>query len=303
MPKPDIVVVGASAGGVEALQVLASGLPADFDAAVFVTLHIGAGPSALDTILSVAGPLPAKRPKDGEQIERGTIYVASPDFHMLVAQGHIHLSHGPKENRTRPAINPMFRSAARNYRGRVVGVLLSGALDDGVAGLAEIKRCGGMVVVQDPETAQFPSMPSNAIKHVDVDYVVPVQEIGMLIARRAVTENTAMQKQESIERRQVQLLCPDCQGPIWEERQGRIVEYSCRVGHIFSPLSMLSGLREAVEDRLWNVVVSLDAAADLAEQLEPQLGEGARAEAHSQRLRAEAIKQMLGVPADGTIDA
>jgi len=156
VPRPDIFVVGASAGGVEALRVLASGLPREFDAAVFVTLHIGAGPSALDTILSQAGPLPSKRPKDGEQIERGTIYVAPPDYHMLVAQGHIHLSHGPKENRTRPAINPMFRSAARSYGGRVTGIILSGALDDGVAGLAEIKGCCGIAVVQGSGNRPIP---------------------------------------------------------------------------------------------------------------------------------------------------
>jgi two-component system chemotaxis response regulator CheB len=294
MPKPDIVVVGASAGGVEALQGLAAGLPCEFDAALFVTLHIGAGPSTLETILSRAGPLPAKRPQHGEQIERGTIYVAPPDYHLLVVQGHIQLSHGPKENRTRPAINPMFRSAARSYGGRVAGIILSGALDDGIAGLAEIKRCGGITVVQDPETAQFPDMPSSAITHVDVDYVVPVQEIGKLIARLAVTEHTAMEKHESIERKQVELICPDCQGPIWEERLGRIVEYKCRVGHIFSPQSMLSGFQEAIEDKLWNVVVSLEAAADLAEALEPELGERGRAEALEQRRRATAIKQMLG---------
>lgn len=303
MPKPDIVVVGASAGGVEALRLLVSGLPVEFDATLFVTLHIGARPSILDSILSRAGPLPAKRPKDGEQIERGTIYVAPPDYHMLVAQGHIRLSHGPKENRTRPAINPMFRSAAHNYRGRVTGIILSGTLDDGVAGLAEIKRCGGIAVVQDPETAQFPDLPSNATNHVDVDYVVPARDMGTLIARLAITEHSAMEKKESIERKLVELNCPDCQGPIWEERQGRIVEYKCRVGHISSPLSMLSGFREAIEDRLWNVVMSLEAAADLAEQLEPELGERARAEAHNQRRRATAIKQMLGDAVGGTVDA
>jgi len=303
VPRPDIFVVGASAGGVEALRVLASGLPREFDAAVFVTLHIGAGPSALDTILSQAGPLPSKRPKDGEQIERGTIYVAPPDYHMLVAQGHIHLSHGPKENRTRPAINPMFRSAARSYGGRVTGIILSGALDDGVAGLAEVKRCGGLAVVQHPETAQFPDMPSSAITHVDdVDYVVPIREIGILLGRLAGTENTAMEEHESIERKQVELICPDCQGPMWQERQGRIVEYACRVGHRFSPLSMLSSFREGVENRLWNVVVSLDATADFAEQLEPELGEKARAEAVNQRLRAAAIRQMLS-DAVGTSDS
>src|SRR5947208_689262 len=111
MPTPDIFVVGASAGGVEALRLLASELPVGFDATLFVTLHIGAGPSALEAVLSRAGPLSAKRPSDGERIERRMIYVAPPDFHLLIAEGRIHLSHGPKENSTRPAINPMFRSA------------------------------------------------------------------------------------------------------------------------------------------------------------------------------------------------
>jgi two-component system chemotaxis response regulator CheB len=303
MPKPDMIVVGASAGGVEALQVLVSGLPLAFDAAVFVTLHIGAGASALDSILSRAGPLRAKRPGHGEHIKRGTIYVAPPDYHMLVAEGQIQLSHGPKESRTRPAINPMFRSAARSYGGRVAGVILSGALDDGVAGLAEIKRCGGIAVVQDPDTAQFPDMPSSAINHVDVDYVVPVLEIGALIARLTAMEHTAMEKQESLERKQVELACPECQGPIWEERQGRIVEYRCRVGHAFSPLSMLSGFREVVENRLWNIVVSLEATADVAEQLAPELGEQARSEAQHHRRRAAVIKQMLGDAVAGRMDS
>src|SRR5437763_7697456 len=120
----------------------------------------------------------------------------------------------------------------------------------------------------------------------NVDYVVPVREIGTVIARLAATEHTAMEKPESIERKQVELICPDCQGPIWEERQGRIVEYKCRVGHIFSPHSMLSSFREAVENRLWNAVVSLETAADIADQLATQLGEEVRAEAHNQRQRA-----------------
>jgi two-component system chemotaxis response regulator CheB len=137
-------------------------------------------------------------------------------------------------------------------------------------------------------------MPSSAIKHVAVDYVVTVREIGALIARLALGENTAMEEQESVERKQLDLSCPDCQGPVWEERQGRIVEYECRVGHRFSPLSMLSSYRQAVESRLWNAVLSLEAAAAVAEQLEPELGEQSRAEAHDQRLRAAAIRQMLG---------
>jgi two-component system, chemotaxis family, protein-glutamate methylesterase/glutaminase len=172
--------MGASAGGVEALKILAAGLPANLDASVFVVLHIGAGidgQSHMPAILSRAGKLPAVRPRDGAQIETGKIYVAPPDCHLLLKQGTVHLSHGPKENWTRPAINPLFRSAAAAYGADVIGVILTGTLDDGISGLAEIKRRGGVAVVQDPQSALHSSMPLNAIKRVDVDHVVPLSQI------------------------------------------------------------------------------------------------------------------------------
>jgi two-component system, chemotaxis family, protein-glutamate methylesterase/glutaminase len=151
MPKQDIIVIGTSAGGVEALKVVAAGLPAHLPASVFVVLHIGTGingQSYLPEILTKAGPLPAVRPRDGETIQHGKIYVAPPDCHLLVTPEHVRLSHGPKENRTRPAINPLFRSAAAAYGERLTGVILTGLLDDGVAGLAEIKRQGGVAVAE-----------------------------------------------------------------------------------------------------------------------------------------------------------
>ena len=163
MRKQDIVVVGASAGGVEALQIFAASLPSDLSAAVFIVLHIGSGGSEkrshLPEILTRAGTLIAVHPRDGDPIEKGRIYVAPPDCHLLVAADRVTLSRGPKENRTRPAINPLFRSAALAYGRRVTGVILTGMLDDGVAGLAEIKRKGGVAVIEDPETALYPSMP------------------------------------------------------------------------------------------------------------------------------------------------
>src|SRR4051812_30393367 len=189
MSKRDIIVVGASAGGVEALKVVVAGLPPDLPASVFVVLHIGNGingQSFLPDILTRAGPLPAVRPIDGESLQRGKIYVAPPDYHLLVTPGHVHLSHGPKENRTRPAINPLFRSAAVAYSERVTGVILSGALDDGVAGLAEIKRQGGMAVAEDPATAQFPSMPYHATLKVDVDFVVPLPQVPEVVSALAI---------------------------------------------------------------------------------------------------------------------
>ena len=188
MPDHDIVVVGASAGGVEALAGLAASLPTGLPAAVFVVLHVpSTGTSALPDILARKGPLPASHVKGGEPIEPGRIYIAPPDHHLLLRQGHMHLSRGPRENGHRPAVDPLFRSAAREYATRVVGVILSGALDDGTAGLLAIKSRGGVAVVQDPGDAIYPGMPGNALEVVKVDHVVPAGAMGEVLAR-LVTE-------------------------------------------------------------------------------------------------------------------
>jgi two-component system chemotaxis response regulator CheB len=294
--KPDIIVVGASLGGVEALQVLAAGLPANLDASVFVVLHIGIGihgKSHLPEILSNAGPLRAIHPKDGDEIQKGKIYVAPPDCHLFLAPDRIHLSHGPKENRTRPAINPLFRSAALAYSGRVIGVILTGRLDDGVAGLAEIKRRGGIAVVEDPETAFCSSMPHNAIQRVEVDHVVPLPQIAGLVSNLTVQERKAAVREEVMERNASQLTCPECRGPLWEERQGKIVEYSCRVGHRYSPLAMEDEHHDTVERALWSSIVALEEAADIAEELAPALGPKSRDEARAKREQAATLKAML----------
>jgi two-component system, chemotaxis family, protein-glutamate methylesterase/glutaminase len=292
--------VGASAGGVEALQVLAAGLPPDLPAALFVVLHIGEGingRSELPGILTNAGPLPAKNPVEGEPIRHGTIYVAPPDRHLLIADGHIHLSRGPKENRTRPAINPLFRSAARAYTERVTGVILSGLLDDGVAGLAEIKRRAGIAIAQDPASAKFPSMPVNAIRQVPIDHILSVEAIPAMVAQLASTEHPAMPKEEPIERVRIEMTCPECRGPLWEERQGRIVEYQCRVGHAYSPLTLSAEHQATVERTLWEAVLALEEAAEIAERhLAPELGAQAATEANNKRQNAAAIRRMLDRP-------
>jgi two-component system, chemotaxis family, protein-glutamate methylesterase/glutaminase len=177
-------VVGASAGGVEALSALFSDLPSGLPIAFFVVLHVPPrNQSRLPSILERTARLPAEHPRDGEKIRPGRIYVAPPDFHLIVGKGVVHLSRGPKEHRVRPAINPLFRSAAQVYGQRVIGVLLSGFLDDGVQGLMEIKRRGGLVIVQDPAEAGFPDMPQNARAKIGVEHCAPVAQIRDLITR------------------------------------------------------------------------------------------------------------------------
>jgi two-component system chemotaxis response regulator CheB len=296
MPSQNIIVMGASAGGVEALRVVAGGLPADLPAAVFVVLHIGTGSdgqSYLPNILSRAGPLPALHPHDGESIEHGRIYVAPPDQHLLIRKGTIHLSRGPKENRTRPAINPLFRSAAKSYDGRVAAVILTGMLDDGVSGLAEIKRAGGVAVVEDPGSAMFPSMPSHAIARVDVDYVLPLEAIAGQISHLATTERDATKREEPMESKASGLTCPECRGPLVEERQGKIIEYACRVGHRYTPLVMEQEHRDTVERSLWSSIVALEEAADIIEKFATDLTPGTVQEIRKKREQAAVLKAML----------
>src|SRR3954447_23551986 len=186
MSKRDILVIGASAGGVEALQTVVSSLPPDLPVTVFVVLHLfPRSESFLPMILSRSGPLLAVHPQDGERIEARKIYVAPPDLHLLVERDHIHLGKGPKEQHQRPSINVTFRSAALAYGDRVAGVVLTGELDDGTAGMWEIKRRGGVAIVQHPEEAAFPSMPLGALREVVADYTLPVGQIGPLLARLA----------------------------------------------------------------------------------------------------------------------
>jgi two-component system chemotaxis response regulator CheB len=178
----DVLVIGASAGGIEVLIELASQLPADYPGSVFVTVHIPAWyPSELPAILDRRGALRAKHPVQNEPIQYGHIYVAPPDHHLLIRPGHIQLSRGPKENRFRPAIDPMFRTAAQSYGNKVAGLILSGVLEDGAAGLWKVKKCGGVALVQHPDDAVFPQMPFSALESVEVDYMLRVSEMGARI--------------------------------------------------------------------------------------------------------------------------
>jgi two-component system chemotaxis response regulator CheB len=282
----DIVVVGASAGGVEALMLLVGGLPPEFAAAVFVVLHLPAdSPSALATILRRSGPLPVSQSDDGLPIEPGHIYVARPNRHLVVHRGRMTLDAGPRENSARPSIDVLFRSAARAYGRRVVGVVLSGTLHDGALGLAAIKLRGGVAVVQDPSEALFRGMPDSALKSAQVDFCLPAAEIPAQLVQltQSAVERVPMntpdreettpslhaadepdyQASPKLPNAASGLTCPECHGSLWEltEKDGKGFRFECRVGHTYSPDALLREQGEAVEAALWAAVNSLQERA------------------------------------------
>lgn len=290
MPTHDIIVAGASTGGVEALTALVGGLPADLPAAIFVVLHVPpTGSSLLPKILSRVGPLPATHANDGEPIHPGRIYVAPPDYHLLLKRGYVRVVRGPRENHHRPALDPLFRTAARAYGPRVIGVVLTGALDDGTAGLFAIKQCGGIAVVQDPAEAYFPSMPESALAYVDVDYRLPLAELAPLLARlarepvvkegattvsremdqevRAAEWEIAVLEGEEPPGRLSSFTCPECHGPLYELRDGRLARFRCRIGHAFTAEGVLAEQSEAVEEALSMALNTLKESALMSRRL------------------------------------
>jgi two-component system chemotaxis response regulator CheB len=283
-----IVVVGASAGGVESLREVVGGLPADFPGALFVVLHIPPfQPSSLPQILTRSGPLSAHHPKDGERIQSGHIYVAPPDHHLLIDSGSVAVTKGPKENRFRPSIDALFRSAAYSYGSQVVGVILSGELDDGTSGLWSIKRRGGIAVIQQPSEARFESMPLSALAQVKVDHQVSAHEIGPLMARLTMTQNARdVQGDEGLARRLKTELeiareggafqkgimeigelsaftCPECAGVLVKLKEGGMTRYRCHTGHGYSDSALLEGVMESTADMLWKVMRSFEEAVML----------------------------------------
>ena len=284
----DIIVIGASAGGVEALAQVAQDLPADLPAAVFIVLHVPAhGVSVLPAILSRRGPLPAVHPADGEPIQSGRIYIAPPDHHLLVKHGHVRVVRGPSENGHRPSVDPLFRSAARFYGPRVVGVILSGTLDDGTSGLMAVKQRGGLAVVQDPEEAMFSGMPRSAVENVAVDWVGPLADVGPTLARLAQepapapgqTASAELEDEVDVAEMDMQAIeapragapsgftCPDCHGALWEVQEGDLIRFRCRVGHAYSPDSLLAQQSESLEEALWIAMRALEESAALADRL------------------------------------
>lgn len=294
--RRNVIVIGASAGGVEALRTLVADLPGDLPAAVLVVLHVPSyGGSVLPGILSRSGPLPARPPAHREPLSESVIWVAPPDHHLVVTGGSVALTRGPRENGLRPAIDVLFRTAARSAGPRVIGVVLSGALDDGTAGLLTIAAQGGVTVVQDPEEALYPGMPRSATEHVAVDHVLPVAEIAGLLVRLCQEEvadeveqpvpplldieaDTVLMEEEAMNELKRPgepsgFSCPDCSGVLWEIHDGELVRYRCRVGHAWSAESEQTEQTERLDSALWMALRGLEEKAALGRTLSKQARE------------------------------
>lgn len=282
--KRDIVVIGASAGGVKAILELVKGLPHDFPAPIFIVQHVAPHTeSILPDLITMLSPLKAKHPKDGEKIEPGTIYVAPPDHHLLLEEDIVRITRGPKENRFRPSVDALFRSAAYIFKSRVIGVVLSGYLDDGTSGLWSVQRLGGQVVVQDPLDAPFPDMPANALEFVEADHVVPIAEMAALLVK-LTSEPASHTKptitQSDLERIKIELTiarqdnafemgiiekgeltaftCPDCHGALTKLIEGNLIRFRCHTGHAYTISSLLAEVTESVESMLYQAMRGLE---------------------------------------------
>jgi two-component system chemotaxis response regulator CheB len=311
-PAPTVVVVGASAGGVEALTTLAGGLPTDLAAAVCVVLHLPAGAeSRLADIISRAGPLPAIQAQGREPLVRGRIYVAPPDRHLTVRNSQVLVVRGPHENGVRPSIDVLFRSAAVAYDRRTVGVVLSGTRDDGVAGASAVGARGGCVFVQDPDDSLFANLPARAVASDHPDRVLPLAELAPAIAAAAqrlseeveVRDNDdremslesgyATLDAEALERdgppgKPSVYGCPECGGVLWELDDAELLRFRCRVGHAYTADSVVDGQGESVETALWTALRALQERAQLTERLAERVG---KAGANRSRQRFEAIAE------------
>jgi two-component system chemotaxis response regulator CheB len=305
-----VVVVGASAGGVEALTTLAEGLPAELDAAVCVVLHLPAGAdSRLAEIISRAGPLPATQARGDEPLTPGRVYVAPPDRHLVLRDGQLLVVRGPHENGFRPSIDVLFRSAAVSYGRRTIAVVLSGTRDDGVAGASAVGARGGCVVVQSPDDALFPGMPAETVSRDHPDRVLPLRELASAVAAavRRLSEEAPMSEngrdEMSLETEYATLdaemldrdappgessvySCPDCGGVLWELDDPELLRFRCRVGHAYTADGVVDGQGETVETALWTALRALQERSQLCDRLATRLG---RRGAHRSRERFEAL--------------
>lgn len=321
----DIIVIGSSAGGIKALGAIVGKLPPDIKAAVFIVQHLGPNsPKILPRILRDVGSLPTCHPADGEEFQKGRIYVAQPDYHLLIEGARVRVVRGPQENRFRPAIDALFRSAARSYGPRVVGVLLTGNLDDGIVGLQAIKKRGGLVIVQDPDEAEYPSMPRNALKYAEVDYCVPLSGVAPVLLRlidepasRAEEYDVpeAMEFESKIAEQQLntkQFLdkveeigmrtsytCPECNGSIWQIGKESPLRFRCHVGHSFTAGPFQIEQTNFIERTLWSVVKALEEKVTLTRQVAARLRTEAKTnDAERYEAYADNVDKEVGVVRD-----
>lgn len=335
IPARDIVVIGTSTGGVEALRQLVAGLPSGFKPAVLIVMHIGPHDSILPSLLARTSVLPVRQARHGDLVEAGRILVAPPDFHLtMVRDGgrcSVMLARTAKENHTRPAVDPLFRAAAAAFGARAIGVILTGALDDGTAGLAAIKACGGIAVVQDPSEALAPDMPSSAIDNVAVDHVLKLDEIPAALLR--VVEANARGSQamdaapavpqwveaenrfgmQGVEMHRLEELakpstftCPECHGTLWELNDQQPRRFRCHTGHAYSERNLVALQGELVEDSIWSAVRALQEKEMLLRRMAEEALRNKHvaasldysAQARQAQQSAEVLRSLITAPAD-----
>lgn len=330
----DIVVMGASAGGIPPIERVLSALPNDFPASVLIAIHTAAeGPRLLSEVISRMSSLPVAYAVDGDSPRKSHVYVAPPDHHLLLERNLIRVTAGPRENRHRPAIDPLFRSAARAYGPRVVAVLFSGLLDDGTAGLKAVARCGGVTLVQDPGEARFASMPRNAVENDSPQYVLRVRELADTLIELVVNGSRQRTSQDQIRSKlnnEVKIaeidmsaieeekagapsayVCPECNGTLWEVREGELLRFRCRVGHAYGAESLLASKNEELEGALWTALRTLEEkvalhrrlSEDASRKQNPRVARQFRQTADDMHQQAQTIRHLLlerESPATGT---
>lgn len=316
----DIVVIGCSAGGVEALPRILQQFSSDLEAAVLIVQHMAAGQRYLADILSRSTRIPVAWAEQGAEITRGRVLIAPPDVHIVLAEGHVQLTKGARENHARPSIDKLFRSAAAAYGSRVIGVLLTGMLDDGVAGLGAIRQAGGAVIVQDPLDAAFPELPGRALRVLVPDHTLPVDAIGAAITslvgdRVGVSVTpTQLALESEIDRAgavspdmlsmlgtQTTLACPECHGPLWQVGDEQLRRFRCYLGHVSTATGLLRASAVEVESALWSAVRALNDRATTLETLATdatRIGDGQSAQSYAIRGReareqAEVARQFM----------
>jgi two-component system chemotaxis response regulator CheB len=320
MDTRDIIVVGSSAGGVETLGRLMSLLPGDLPASIFIVQHLSPeSPRLLPAILDRSGALPVQFAEDDTEFERGRVYVAPPDRHLLLHGTRMRVTKGPRENRHRPAIDPLFRSAATSYTRRVIGVVLTGTLDDGAAGLWAIRSHGGVAVVQDPADALYPAMPRNALGFAGVDYCLTLTDIGQVLPRltrepiegkRVVPQETTKLETEfamgngdfdsmKVLANPSMYSCPACGGSLWEMKERGFVRFRCHIGHAFQAPSLVVEQGRAIEGALEAAQRALEEKAAVLRRLAQQADDRQRPDTtFAERARAadesaQAVRHLL----------